>query len=102
PACDLSRSGADAIQWQKVEEAQLVTDKLARQYRMRRRARPDFAPWRRLPLAVAALGAAVAAGPGQARADDYAPYQPRTTYGEVGILDMPSAYMAPDGELSAT
>ncbi len=26
----------------------------------------------------------------------------RTTYGEVGILDMPSAHMAPDGQLSAT
>jgi hypothetical protein len=26
----------------------------------------------------------------------------RTTYGEVGILDMPSAHMAPDGQLSGT
>ena len=29
-------------------------------------------------------------------------YNLRTTYGEVGILDMPSAHMAPDGELSFT
>jgi hypothetical protein len=36
-----------------------------------------------------------------ARADDLV-YNPRTTYGETGMLDMPSALMAPDGELSAT
>ena len=30
------------------------------------------------------------------------PYDTRTTYGEVGILDMPSARMAPDGQISAT
>lgn len=29
-------------------------------------------------------------------------YYPRTTYGEVGILDMPSAHMAPDGQISST
>ncbi|MEJ1968795.1 MAG: YjbH domain-containing protein [Rhizomicrobium sp.] len=29
-------------------------------------------------------------------------YDPRTTYGDIGILDMPSARMAPDGDLSAT
>ena len=30
------------------------------------------------------------------------PYNPRTTYGEIGILDMPSAHMDPDGELGLT
>lgn len=35
-----------------------------------------------------------------ARADEF--YNPKDTFGEVGILDMPSSRMAPDGEVSIT
>jgi len=37
-----------------------------------------------------------------ARADTVVPYAPRTTYGDMGLLDMPSARMAPDGEVAVT
>lgn len=37
-----------------------------------------------------------------ARADTVMPFTPRTTYGDVGLLDMPSARMAPDGEVAVT
>ena len=37
-----------------------------------------------------------------ARADTVTPFVPRTTYGDLGILDMPSARMAPDGEVAVT
>jgi hypothetical protein len=46
-------------------------------------------------------GAGIVALANSARADVPA-YLPRTTYGEVGILEMPSAHMAPDGELAFT
>ncbi|MBL6613018.1 MAG: YjbH domain-containing protein [Reyranella sp.] len=36
-----------------------------------------------------------------AQADDYF-YNARTTYGEVGLLEMPSAHVAPDGEIGLT
>lgn len=37
-----------------------------------------------------------------AHADTVVPFIPRTTYGDLGILDMPSARMAPDGEIAVT
>ena len=37
-----------------------------------------------------------------ARADTVVPFLPRTTYGDLGLLDMPSARMAPDGEVAVT
>lgn len=37
-----------------------------------------------------------------ARADTFVPLIPRTTYGDLGLLDMPSARMAPDGEVAVT
>lgn len=37
-----------------------------------------------------------------ARADTVMPFMPRTTYGDLGLLDMPSARMAPDGEIAVT
>jgi hypothetical protein len=46
--------------------------------------------------------AGTAVSSGATSADPTEQYDPRTTYGETGMLDMPSARMAPDGELSAT
>jgi hypothetical protein len=37
-----------------------------------------------------------------ARAETVVPFVPRTTYGDIGLLDMPSARMAPDGEVAVT
>ena len=37
-----------------------------------------------------------------AHADTVVPFTPRTTYGDLGLLDMPSARMAPDGEVAVT
>ena len=48
--------------------------------------------------AVIALCCSVSA----ARADSVLPFTPRTTYGDIGLLDMPSARMAPDGEIALT
>jgi hypothetical protein len=50
-----------------------------------------------VPLAITTFGSSKAAAQ-----EIKSPSLPRTTYGEVGILDMPSAHMAPDGELSGT
>ena len=68
---------------------------------MRERLRTQRAPAMRLCLAVLALGWCAVGECGAALADSV-PYTVRSTFGEVGILDMPSARMAPDGELSGT
>ncbi len=63
-----------------------------RRARLEARARPGR---RAAALAIAALLFSA----GRAAADDDAL---RTTYGDVGLLEMPSARMAPDGQLSGT
>ena len=45
------------------------------------------------------LACAVLSGPARAAGYDF---QPRTMYGDLGILEMPSARMAPDGQISIT
>jgi hypothetical protein len=70
---------------------------------MRKRARLDFVRGLQAPCVAVALGAAITLLPERAdAADDLVYYPTRTTYGDVGLLEMPSARMAPDGELSAT
>jgi len=66
----------------------------------RRRLRPWRGARARVLCAVAAIvGALSAIAPGYAQQEGDGI---RNTYGEVGILDMPSARMAPDGELALT
>ncbi|MEI9997262.1 MAG: YjbH domain-containing protein [Rhizomicrobium sp.] len=63
---------------------------------MRSRARPKLRG--RVSAAVLVF---CAGSCGAASAEDLT-YTPRDTYGELGILDMPSARMAPDGQIAAT
>jgi hypothetical protein len=41
-------------------------------------------------------------GPTSSRADDVPFFQTRTTYGDLGLIEMPNARMAPDGQISVT
>jgi hypothetical protein len=51
-----------------------------------------------LKFALMMTAASVAAMP--ARADDVPYFQTRTTYGDIGLIEMPNARMAPDGQIS--
>ena len=59
------------------------------------------APWRKAHITLLACSTAFfLALPRAAAADDNEP-EPRDNYGGVGLIDMPSARMAPDGEIGA-
>jgi hypothetical protein len=78
-----------------------VAQTLARRNRRREHDRTRKGARAGFGVALLAAGTLLLGTRGAAAADD-AEHDTRSTYGEMGIIDMPSAHMAPDGQLAVT